>query len=95
MTCTRHHRAPKEHELKCWPEFYEHVVTGVKAFEIRNDDGRDFMATDTLWLREWHAVERIYTGRECRVLVTYLLGGHWPGLEHGYVVMSIARVRPA
>jgi hypothetical protein len=81
-------RAPKEHDLKTWPEFFRHVWTGDKSFEMREND-RDFQAGDTLLLREW-SKEKGYSGRSIRAEVTYLLGGRWPGLEKGYVVMAIA-----
>lgn len=41
-------------------------------------------------LREWSKAAG-YTGRAVRAGVPYLLGGQWPGLEPGYVVMSIER----
>ena len=41
-----------EHELKCWPEFFEPTAAGVKTFEIRRND-RGFKVDDWLHLREW------------------------------------------
>jgi hypothetical protein len=82
-----HHRPSVEHELKTWPEFFTRLLSGEKTFELRKDD-RGFQAGDTLWLREWSRSGG-YTGRDLRATVTYLLGGEWPGLEPGYVVMSI------
>lgn len=78
----------KEHELKCWPEFYRHLVSGEKTFEARKDD-RGFHAGDVLRLREW-SKEGGYTGREMRRTVTYVLGG-LPYLQPGYVVMGLSR----
>jgi hypothetical protein len=77
-----------KHELKSWPDFYAHVITGEKTFEIRQDD-RGYRAGDQLWLREWNPTREDYTGRACVVDVPYLLAGAWPGLGEGYVVMSI------
>lgn len=82
------HREPMEHDLKCWPPFFRDVKSGVKTFELRKGD-RDYMATDTLVLREWDPSTKAYTGDSCRVRVEYLLGGAWPGLELGYVVMAV------
>lgn len=85
-----HSRPPMEHDLKVWPPFYEAIADGTKTFEVRRDD-RGFQAGDTLWLREW-TTGGGYSGRECRVEVTYLLGGLWPGLQDGFVVMAIKLV---
>lgn len=76
-----------EHELKCWPDFFKAIWANEKHFELRKDD-REFRAGDTLMLREWSAAKG-YSGRAVRVSVPYLLGGQWPGLQQGYVVMSI------
>lgn len=83
-------RDPIEHDLKTWPEFFVAVWNNEKHFEMRKDD-RGYQAGDTLLLREWSKAKG-YTGRAVRVEVPYLLGGEWPGLERGYVVMSIERV---
>lgn len=76
-----------EHELKVWPEFYEHVASGVKPFEARKDD-RGFRAGDTLRLREWSKAGG-YTGREFKREVTYVLSGEPWGLLPGYVVLGL------
>lgn len=69
------HPTPKpdapEHELKTWPPYFEAVVLGFKTFEIRKLD-RNFDIGDTLRLREWLPDKEEYTGRECRVTVTYM-----------------------
>jgi len=43
----------KEHELKCWPEFFFAHITGHKNFEIRPTRDRDFKVGDILVLREF------------------------------------------
>jgi Domain of unknown function (DUF3850) len=83
-------RQPIEHDLKTWPEFFRHVWSGDKRFELRKND-RDFRYGDTLLMREW-SPEDGYTGRMVRTTVLYELGGQWPGLESGYSLMSIGDI---
>ena len=77
----------KTHELKTWHSVYELTQTGRKPFEIRRDD-RGFSEGDILLLREWDPGWEIYTGRECRKVVTLIVRG-W-GLPPGMCVMAIA-----
>lgn len=79
-----------EHDLKCWPEFWDNLVLGRKQFEIRIDD-RGFDLWDTLLIREWNPVSHTYSGREIRKRVTYLLR-NWRGIQSGYVIMSLTAV---
>jgi hypothetical protein len=79
----------KQHELKCWPEYFTEVIAGRKPFEIRKDD-RGFWYGDTLYLREWHPTEERYTGRECKFKVTAAYR-NVPGLLPDHVAMTIAR----
>lgn len=84
----------REHELKCWPEFFGPVSGGEKTFELRRDD-RDppYMTADVLRLREWLPADATYTGRECRKRVTYTLGAaSHLGLAPGHVIMGLADV---
>lgn len=76
------------HELKTWPEFYGAIADGEKTFELRKDD-RAFRAGDFLLLREWMPNIGAYTGREMRVLVTYLMCGPSFGLQPNWVCMAI------
>lgn len=72
-----------EHELKCWPEFFQAIVEGHKPFEYRLND-RNFQVGDVLHLREWvpnpswdganpQEVPGSYTGRALRKRVGYVL----------------------
>lgn len=81
------------HELKIWPEYFVHILSGEKAFELRIDD-RGYRAGDHLLLKEWLPRNKDYTGREILKRVTYLMGGQWPGLVNGYVLMSIGDPSP-
>lgn len=80
----------REHEIKCWPSFYEHIESGAKPFEIRKND-RDYKVGDTLWIREWLPEEHRYTTCECRRSITYVTA--W-GQQEGYVVLGLASLGP-
>lgn len=40
------------HELKIWPQYYSHVASGSKTFEVRVND-RGFQPGDTVTLEEF------------------------------------------
>jgi hypothetical protein len=84
----RRTRRLREHELKCWPEFFAALLDGRKTFEYRRND-RGFAVDDVLWLREWGPVSECYTGRELRRRVTYVLHSTVGSLDP-YVVMALA-----
>jgi hypothetical protein len=82
-------RARVRHILKCWPEFFQPTLNGIKRFELRRDDRPEgFQVGDELLLREWdpnvmpdycdpvtfkEKEQQAYTGRECLVRVDYIL----------------------
>ena len=79
-------RARIRHELKCWPEFFEPTLRGVKQFELRRDDREGgFQVGDELRLNEWDPTieepygpgeggkHRGYTSRHCVVRVGYVM----------------------
>lgn len=74
------------HELKILPEYFDAVVSGIKPFEVRNND-RDFRVGDKLVLREWDN-ECFYTGRKTVKYVTYVLDAP-EYLQDGYVVLGL------
>jgi Domain of unknown function (DUF3850) len=61
-----------EHELKCWPRYFEAVTSGAKPFEIRLND-RAFQVGDRLMLREWYPAGRSYTGEAAMFGITYVM----------------------
>ena len=78
-----------EHELKCWPEYFEKVLDLSKTFEVRKDD-RGYQTGDWLIMREWDPVLSRYTGRSVDRRVSFLLRGGAFGIEAGYVVMGLS-----
>lgn len=86
----------KTHDLKCWPEFFEAIQSGVKKFYARIND-RDFRVGDTLVFHEYQPpthenMQGFHTGRVTEKTVTYILHGasnaiH--GIPKGVCVMSI------
>lgn len=80
----------KVHELKIWPRQLTEIVSGLKRYEIRKND-RDFAIGDRLLLREYVPETGRYTGKDYRVVVTWMTpGGHF-GLPEDLCVMSIER----
>jgi len=81
------------HELKCWPEYFEAVISGAKTFEVRKND-RDFRVGDVLLLNEYGPFSG-YTGRETRQIVNYILPfSKIPGIEPvlNFCIMSIGYI---
>ena len=84
---------PQEHELKCWPEYYDAIVRGDKPFEIRRWD-RPYKEGDTLLLRRYDPQAQTYTGEQTRQKITYLLDlTYLPGDDRphfaGYVALGL------
>ena len=79
----------RTHQLKCWPQQYEGVVSGRKKCEVRRDDRGGFLVGDVLNLREWDPKQERFTGNETWVEVTHVLHGGQFGIEDGFAVLSI------
>lgn len=84
------------HRLKCWPEFFDAVLSGKKKHELRRCDDRTFVVGDTLHLDEYNPQPKQYTGRTVDVLVTYITSAESvcafspTALDKNYVILSIA-----
>jgi len=76
------------HELKCWPEYFQPIIDGLKRFEVRKDD-RGFKKDDELFLREYDITRDRYTGRHLLCTVMYVLRGESWALQPDVCVMSI------
>ncbi|MFA6190121.1 MAG: DUF3850 domain-containing protein [Candidatus Staskawiczbacteria bacterium] len=57
---------------KCWPEYFEKVISGEKRFELRLADF-DVQKGDTLILEEWNPKTKQYTGRKIEKKVDFVL----------------------
>jgi Domain of unknown function (DUF3850) len=89
------------HELKCWPPYFLHLLDERKRFEVRYDDRR-FRVGDIIKFREYvpkeHGyAEDYYTGRNLFRRVRYILNPRPErdpdcGLVAGYVVLDLEPV---
>lgn len=57
---------------KVWPKFFEKILSGEKAFELRLADWKCNHG-DILVLEEWNPKTKEYTGRKIEKKVTYVL----------------------
>ena len=86
----------KVHELKTDPDMFYATRQGIKNFDLRQDDGRNFEVGDVLRLKETkYTGEEMkegspleYTKREFNVMVMYILRGPRYGLPEGWVIMG-------
>ena len=85
-------RARVTHKVKCWPEFFQPMLNGLKRFDLRRDDRPEgFQVGDQLLEQEWdpklvsgydeamtamEALQKGYTGREVLVRVDYIMPAH-------------------
>lgn len=76
----------KQHDLKCYPFYFEAVSSGLKTFECRYND-RNFQVGDELLLREYD-LEIGYTGRVLVKKIVYILSD-FVGLKSGYVILGV------
>ena len=75
------------HELKIYPQYFEDVISGKKAFEIRKNDRR-FSVGDLLALNEFNVDTVSYTGRSCLVYIDYIMADT-DYVKEDMVVMTI------
>lgn len=75
-----------QHDLKCYPDYFEALNNGSKTFECRYND-RDFKVGDELLLREYDSKQG-YTARCIVMTVTYVLS-EFIGLKDGYVILGV------
>lgn len=87
------------HYLKSWVGLFQPIYDEQKTHELRVLD-RDYKVGDMCILQEYDPVEKIYTGRECHVEITYITSSkHSPcafspfALHDAMGVLSIKRIR--
>lgn len=85
------------HQLKCWPQYFDAIVSGEKTFEVRRDD-RGFQRGDVIELQKCgenslgYDVMRDLDGNPrhvARYRIGWILTGGQFGIEPGYVVFSL------
>lgn len=81
----------RTHDLKCWPQYFQSVKSGVKPFEVRFND-RDYQVGDTLVLHEWNPETREYSGDFIDRLVTYVMPGGNFGIDPNFVIMGVRAI---
>ncbi|KUR78645.1 DUF3850 domain-containing protein [Novosphingobium sp. FSW06-99] len=94
-------REATTHVLKCWTAFFTEIAEGRKRHDLRRATDRDFRAGDRLLLREFDPVRGCYTGREQKVVVTYITSADRPcalseeALSPDFCILSIAHLTDA
>ena len=56
---------------KCWPKYFEAVVSGKKKYDLRLCDF-DIHEGDILVLEEWDPQTKHYTGRKAEKKISYI-----------------------
>jgi hypothetical protein len=79
----------KVHELKIIKEYFIHVKSGLKTFELRKND-RDFIIGDVVVLKEIDKENQSFTGRIISKNITYILHGGVYGLEKDYCIIGLS-----
>lgn len=78
----------KTHDLKCWPIFFEDILSGKKKFEVRFND-RNFQPGHLVVLREFIPDKMVYTGRKYWAQIGYVLKG-MRGITDGYCIFDLS-----
>ena len=84
-----------EHELKCWPQWYEPQAKGDMHFDVRRND-REYAVGDIVHQREYapprSGFPAQYTGREMKRKITHILEGGVFGVERGFCILSLGPI---
>lgn len=71
-------------QLKIYPLYFAAQATGVKQFEIRNND-RNYAVGDLVRLNEWNDSKHSYSGRSLLVQITFITDYEQ---QEGYIVFG-------
>ena len=77
-----------EHELKCWPVYFDAIERGKKPFDVRYND-RCYQKGDTVLLRRYSVNEGFTEGKEIRAEITFVLPGGQFGIDAGWCVLGL------
>lgn len=82
-------------EKKCWPEFFEKILSGEKSFDARIADF-DAAPGDVLVLKEWNPETGEFSGRVLEKEISFVLNTNdqrfWSNdeiSENGIIIMSL------
>lgn len=78
--------APKVHEVKTLPKYFQPQAEGLKPFEVRHND-RGYQVGDILRQKEW-TQESGYTGRTLDMEIIYVLDDS-AYCKEGFVVLGL------
>jgi hypothetical protein len=87
-----------DHELKCWPQLFEAILTGMKTHDLRRADDRNFKVGDIAQLNEFDPGAGRYTGRRLKMKITYITSAKMPcalskgALHPDYCILSIQKL---
>lgn len=75
-------------DLKCWPEYYERILSGIKTFEVRSNTDRKFKEGQYIVLSEFDPETGQYTGRKKLFVIGFVLSGDF-GIPDDISVISL------
>lgn len=81
----------KVHTLKIWKHWYDEVQAGRMTFQVRDDTDRCFQAGDGLMLMAWDTMRGEFAQGYAPLYMTVTGVYRIPGLQPGYVGLSIVR----
>lgn len=63
------------HELKCWTGYYSHILSGMKSFDVRRGDDRNYVVGDRIKFMEYNPDKKEYTGKFFTKKIVYVMHG--------------------